>query len=129
MTKSTLIHLSRRERQIMDILFQRGSSTVNDVMQALPDPPSYSAVRAMLRVLEIKGHVKHTQQGPRYIYTPCISLEKAKRSAAKHLVQTFFDGSAERAVATLIDVSKTELSQKDLDRLAELIKQAKQEGR
>ena len=122
-------NLSRRERQIMDIIYQFGRATAAEVLENLPDPPSYSAVRAMLKILEDKGHLRHKQQGPRYVFLPKVSREKAKRSAVKHLLQTFFDGSAESAVATLLDVSRSDLSNADLDRLNSLISQAKKEGR
>ena len=122
-------NLSRRERQIMDIIYQLGQATAAEVLENLPDPPSYSAVRAMLKILEDKGHLRHKQQGPRYVFLPKVSREKAKRSAVKHLLQTFFDGSAESAVATLLDVSRSDLSNADLDRLNSLISQAKKEGR
>ncbi len=122
-------NLSRRERQIMDIIYQFGQATAAEVLENLPDPPSYSAVRAMLKILEDKGHLRHKQQGPRYVFLPKVSREKAKRSAVKHLLQTFFDGSAESAVATLLDVSRSDLSNADLDRLNSLISQAKKEGR
>lgn len=121
--------LSRRERQIMDVIYRHGQATAAEVLENLPDPPSYSAVRAMLRVLEEKGHLKHRQEGPRYIYVPRVSRERAKRSALKHLLQTFFDNSPTSAVATLLDLSREELSDEDLDRLARLIDQAKREGR
>ena len=122
-------NLSRRERQIMDIIYQLGQASAAEVLDNLPDPPSYSAVRAMLKILEDKGHLRHKQQGPRYVFLPKVSREKAKRSAVKHLLQTFFDGSAESAVATLLDVSRSDLSNADLDRLNSLISQAKKEGR
>ena len=122
-------NLSRRERQIMDIIYQHGQATAAEVLANLPDPPSYSAVRAMLKILEDKGHLRHKQQGPRYVFLPKVSREKAKRSAVKHLLQTFFDGSAESAVATLLDVSRSDLSNADLDRLNSIISQAKKEGR
>ncbi len=122
-------NLSRRERQIMDIIYQLGQATAAEVLDNLPDPPSYSAVRAMLKILEDKGHLRHKQQGPRYVFLPKVSREKAKRWAVKHLLQTFFDGSAESAVATLLDVSRSDLSNADLDRLNSLISQAKKEGR
>jgi predicted transcriptional regulator len=119
--------LSRRERQIMDILYQRGQATTAEVLEDLADPPSYSAVRAMLRILEEKGHLKHKQQGTRYIYLPRVPREQARRSALQRLLQTFFDGSTEQAVATLLDLSAPKLSDADLDRLADLIDQAKQD--
>ena len=122
-------NLSRRERQIMDIIYQFGQATAAEVLENLPDPPSYSAVRAMLKILEDKGHLRHKQQGPRYVFLPKVSREKAKRSAVQHLLQTFFDGSAASAVATLLDVSRSDLSNADLDRLNRLISQAKKEGR
>jgi predicted transcriptional regulator len=121
--------LSRRERQIMDVIYRRGRATATDVLAELPDPPSYSAVRAMLRVLEEKGHVRHEEQGARYVFLPVVPREKARRSALKQLVQTFFDGSTEQAVAALIDGSASKLSDQDLDRLAKLIEQARKQER
>jgi predicted transcriptional regulator len=121
--------LSRRERQIMDILYQRGKASANDVREAMPDPPSYSAVRAMLRVLEEKGHVKHQAEGLKYVYVPTVAREKAKRSAVKHLVDTFFSDSPEQVVAALLDVSSTRLTREELDRMAQMIERAKKEGR
>lgn len=120
--------LSRRERQIMDVIYGRGRATAAEVMEGLPDPPSYSAVRAMLRVLEEKGHLRHDQQGPRYVFLPTVPREQARRSALRQLVQTFFDGSTEQAVAALIDESDRVLSGAELDRLARLIDQARKEG-
>lgn len=121
--------LSRRERQIMDIVYRRGRATVAEVLGDLPDPPSYSAVRAMLRVLEEKGHVEHDQDGPRYVYRATVSVEKARRSALQRLMQTFFDDNLEDAVATLLDVSASNLSDAELERLAEMIERAREEGR
>src|SRR5215469_7132369 len=95
--------LSRRERQIMDILYRRGKSSASEVREAMPDPPSYSAVRAMLRILEEKSHVKHQAEGLKYVYLPTLAREKAKRSAVKHLVETFFKDSPEQVVAALLD--------------------------
>lgn len=129
MTETSQKNLSRRERQIMDIIYQKGSATAAEILDSLPDPPSYSAVRALLRVLETKGHLKHRQDGPRYVFSPKLSREKAKQSALRHLVRTFFDGSTEQAVAALLDVSKSELSDEDLERLKQLIDQTRQEGR
>jgi predicted transcriptional regulator len=129
MAKTPHIHLSRRERQIMDVIYQLGEAAATEVMERLPDPPSYSAVRAMLRLLEEKGHLQHQQDGPRYVYKPTLAHEKARRSALKHLVETFFEGSTEQAVAALLDLSKSKLSDGELNRLAELIEQAKKEGR
>lgn len=129
MARTSHAQLSRRERQIMDIVYRQGQATAAEVLEALPDPPSYSAVRAMLRVLEEKGHLKHEQQGPRYIFLPTLPREKASRSALKQLVQTFFGGSTEQAVAALLDLSASKLSGEELDRLSELIDQARKEGR
>jgi len=129
MTKDAHIHLSRRERQIMDIIYQQGQATAAEVMENLPDPPSYSAVRAMLRLLEEKGILKHQQDGPRYVYLPTVHREKARQSALKQMLQTFFDGSAEEAVAALLDLSRPRLSGEELDRLSKLIEEARKEGR
>lgn len=121
--------LSRRERQVMDILFRHGQATVADVMADLPDPPSYSAVRATLRVLEDKGLVKHKQDGPRYVYLPAIPTEKAGFAALKHLVHTFFDGSAEQALVALVQMSDANLTPAELEKLSDRISKAKKEGR
>ena len=121
--------LSRRERQIMDIVYRIGSATATEVRAALPDPPSYSAVRAMLRILEEKGHLKHEQDGPRYVFHATLPVETARRSALRGLLRTFFDNSLEEAVATLLDVSASSLSKKELDRLARMIEDARKEGR
>ena len=124
-----LQQLSRRERQIMDILYQGGKASAADVLAAMPDPPSYSAVRAMLRVLEEKGHVKHQEEGLKYVYAPVVARDKAKRSSVKHVMETFFNGSAEQIVAALLDVSSTRLTRDELDRMAEMIEKAKKEGK
>ena len=129
MTKELQIRLSRRERQILEVLYRMGRASVGAVREALPDPPSYSAVRALLRILEEKGHVRHVQDGPRYIYLPSIPRDRARRSAMKQLLNTFFEGSAEQAVAALLDMSASELSNEELARLSELIEQARKEGR
>ena len=121
--------LSRRERQIMDILYQFGKSSASEVREAMADAPSYSAVRAMLRILEEKGHVKHQAEGLKYVYLPTVTADKAKRSAVKHLVETFFQNSPEQVVAALLDVSSTRLTREDLDRMAEMIEQARKEGK
>ena len=120
--------LSRRERQIIDILYTQGQATAAEVQAALPDPPSYSAVRAMLRILEEKGHVRHQQLGPRYLYVPTLARESAKKSALKHMLQTFFDGSAEEAISALLDDQSARLSEAELDRLARMIQQARRTG-
>lgn len=119
--------LSRRERQIMDILYQRGKASASDVREAMEDAPGYSAVRAMLRVLEEKGHVRHQAEGLKYVYVPVVAREKAKRSAVKHLLDTFFAGSPEQIVAALLDVSATRLTREELDRMSEMIEKAKRE--
>ena len=108
---------SRRERQIMDVIYRLGQATAATVMSNLPDPPSYSAVRALLRVLEEKGHVKHVQDGPRYVYLPTVPRERARESALQQLVRTFFGGSTEQAVAALLDMSASHLSDDELERL------------
>jgi predicted transcriptional regulator len=122
------LDLSRRERQIIDILYAQGSATAAEVQAALPDPPSYSAVRAMMRILEDKGHVRHEQDGPRYIYKPTIARDNAKKSAMRHMLQTFFDGSAEQAISALLDDHSARLSDVELDRLARIIDQARKAG-
>ena len=129
MSKRSQTNLSRRERQIMDVIYQRGRATAAEVMGQLTDPPSYSAVRALLRVLEEKGHLRHAQEGQRYVYMPTVAREKARRSALKRMLQIFFDNSTEKAVAALIDLSEARLSNAELERLELLIRQAKEEGR
>jgi predicted transcriptional regulator len=121
--------LSRRERQIMDILYQRGKASASEVRGAMEAAPGYSAVRAMLRVLEEKGHVKHQAEGLKYVYVPVVARDKAKRSAVKHVMETFFNGSAEQIVAALLDVSSTRLTREELDRMSEMIEAAKKEGK
>jgi predicted transcriptional regulator len=128
MTRDTHQALSRRERQIVDILYARGKATAAEVQAALPEPPSYSAVRAMLRILEDKGHVKHEQDGPRYVYVPTVGRDNAKRSALHHVLKTFFDGSTEQAISALLDESAAKLSDAELDRLAQMIDQARTTG-
>lgn len=121
--------LSRRERQIMDLLFQRGRATAAEVMAGMPDPPSYSAVRAMLRTLEDKGHVRHEEDGRAYVYRPTVAREQASSSALRHLVKTFFGGSTEQAVAALLDLNGGRLSEAELERLSTLVETARKEGR
>jgi BlaI family penicillinase repressor len=125
--KDTHRSLSRRERQIMDILYQRGRASAAEIHEALPDRPSYSAVRAKLRVLEEKGHVRHQEQGLRYVYLPTLARDTARHSALRHMVATFFAGSVEDTVAALLDLSAARLSRKDLDRISNLIEEAKKE--
>jgi len=129
MAKKSHINLSRRERQIMDVIYRLGRASVADVMGELPDPPSYSAVRALLRVLEEKGHLKHKKEGARYIYLPTRPRHNAGRSALRRILQTFYDGSTEKAVAALLDASDSKLSPEELDRLSRLIEEARREGR
>jgi len=129
MAKRVHLNLSRRERQIMDVIFQRGRATAAEVMENLPDPPGYSAVRATLRILEEKGHVQHEQDGLRYVFVPTMARETAKRSALEHLLRTFFNGSTEQVVATLLDESASKLSEEELNRLAQLIEKARKDGR
>ena len=121
--------LSRRVRQIMDALYAMSEATVGEVMDHMPDPPSYSAVRATLRVLEEKGHVKHKQDGPRYLYLPTVSRDKAQSTALKHLVGTFFGGSVEQAVMALLSMPETKMSENQLEKLAEQVRRAEEEGR
>jgi BlaI family transcriptional regulator, penicillinase repressor len=124
-----LAGLSRRERQIMEILYQRGKASASDVREAMQDAPGYSAVRAMLRVLEEKGHVRHESEGLKYVYVPVVNRDKAKRSAVKHLMDTFFRDSPEQVVAALLDVSSKRLTRQELDRMAEMIDKAREEGK
>jgi BlaI family penicillinase repressor len=122
------VHLdvSRRERQILDVLYTRGRATAAEIQTALPEAPSYSAVRALLRILEAKKYVRHEHDGPRYVYVPTIARESAKKSALRHLVRTFFDGSTEQAMAALLDVSSARLSDAELERLSTLIDRARE---
>jgi BlaI family penicillinase repressor len=123
------IGLSRRERQIMEIIYQRGKASAADIREAMPDAPTYSAVRALLRVLEEKGHVAHQNEGLKYVYAPVVKRDKAKRSAVEHLVDTFFRDAPEQVVASLLDVSSKRLTREELDRMAEMIEKAKKEGK
>ena len=129
MKTEKLLNLSRRERQIMDAVYRLGPVTATEVLAHIPDPPSYSAVRAMLRVLENKGHLRHVLEGKSYVYLPTLPRLRASRSALQNMLKTFFDGSAEKAVAALIDISRSELAEAELERLSRLIEQARQEGR
>lgn len=122
------LDLSRRERQIIDILYAQGRATAAEVQSALPDPPSYSAVRAMLRILEEKGHVRHEQDGPRYVYVPTLARDNAKQTALRHVLTTFFEGSAEQAISALLGDKSARLSDAELDRLSRLIDQARKSG-
>ena len=122
-------HLSRRERQIMDALHQRGRATAAEVQAALPEAPSYSAVRALLRILEEKGHIKHRRDGARYVYLPRAKRETARRSALKRVVSTFFQGSVTQAMAALLETADTQLPDSELHKLRQIIEQARKEGR
>ena len=129
MAKTLHAVLSRRERQIIDVLYRRGRATAADVMADLPGNPSYSTVRTQLRVLEAKGHVRHEEDGQRYVYSPAVPRGTVRRSALKHLVETFFDGSVEQTVAALLGADAARLTDTELERIAELIEKARKEGR
>jgi predicted transcriptional regulator len=126
---SDAAHLSRRERQIMEIVYERGRATAAEVRAHMPDPPSYSAVRAQLRILEDKGHLRHEQDGPRYVFLPTVPREEASETALRKLVRTFFGGSPEGAMAALLDLEGDQLDEQALERLSEMIDEAKREGR
>jgi len=128
MVKTIHAVLSRRERQIIDILYRRGRATAAEVMEDLPGDSSYSTVRTQLRVLEEKGHVRHEQDGQRYVYSPAVPRGTVRRSALKHLVETFYEGSVEQTVAALLG-GDARLSEPELERIAELIEKARKEGR
>jgi predicted transcriptional regulator len=127
MTKALLSVLTRRERQIMDVLFRRGRATAADVMGDLTGDPSYSTVRTQLRVLEEKGHVRHDDDGVRFVYMPVVRRQAARKSALRHLVDTFFDGSAEKTVAALLGGEASRISDDELDRIAELIAKSRKD--
>lgn len=129
MAKNLASHtLSRRERQILDVLYRAGRATAADIQQSIPDAPSYSAVRALLRILEEKGHVRHQQDGPRYLYVPTVARDRAQRSALRHLVNTFFQGSAAQTIAALIDEDTGQLTKTDWQQLRDLIDRAAEKG-
>jgi len=128
MAKHSERHLSRREREIMEIIYQRGQATAAEVMEQLHDPPGYSAVRALLRILEEKGALRHEQQGPRYVFLPTVTHEKARRSALKRMVEVFFHGSTEAMVATLLDMSHARLTPDEWERLGQLIERSRKRG-
>ena len=129
MKQSSLVQLSRRERQIMEIVYRAGRASATEVLAQLPDPPSYSAVRALLRILENKGHLRHELSGTRYVYLATVGKERARRSALRSMVDTFFEGSASKVVAALLDLSREDLSEQALTRISRLIAQARREGR
>ena len=128
-TRKSQLYLARRERQILDTLYRMGEATVTGVLANMPDPPSYSCVRSLLRILERKGHVKHKRQGAQYVYVPAQAREKARRTALEHVVKTYFDGSMEHAVAALIDISGVDVSTGGLDKLAHLVEEARKDGK
>jgi predicted transcriptional regulator len=125
----TTATLSARERQIMDAIYSRGEATVAEVMQALPNPPGYSAVRGLLRILEEKGHLEHREEGRRYVYLPTVPRGRAQRSALERVLNTFFAGSASQAVAALLDMEADRLTEEELAELASLVERARAEGR
>ena len=129
MKRIALTNLARRERQIMDVIYARGQATVAEVLEDLADPPTYSTVRAMLGKLEKKGYLKHEEHGPRYVYVPTVPHNKASVNALERTVQTFFDGSATKAVAALLDLDSVDLSDEDIDRMAALVEQARKRGK
>lgn len=129
MAKKQTAELARRERQIMDVIFRLGEATVAEVRAQLADPPSYSSVRTIIRKIEAKGLLKHRQDGKRYVYRPTQSRETASRTAAQRLMDVFFSGSAPDTVAAILDVSAKNLDKSDLERIAQIIEQAKKEGK
>ena len=128
MAKEEPVQLSRRERQIMDVVYRLGRATAAEVLEDLPDAPSNATIRTLLRILEEKGHLKHTKEGPRYVYLPTRSRGAAARLALRRVLKTFFEGSTAKAVAALLDLSDADLTPEELDRLSSLIEQAKREG-
>jgi predicted transcriptional regulator len=121
--------LSRRERQIMEIVYRKGNATAAEVHEAMPDRPSYSAVRALLRVLETKGHLRHREDGPRYVFSPTVPRDRARRNALQRIVGTFFAGSVTDAVAALLDLESARLDDEELVRLSTLVAEAQQKGK
>ena len=129
MAKTSHVNLTRRERQIMDILYRLSRATAGEVMADLPGDPSYSTVRAQLRVLEDKGHVRHEEEGLRYVYIPTVPRHEVRQSALKHLVDTFFEGSTQKVVAALLGSEGSKVSQEELERIAELVEKARRGGK
>jgi BlaI family transcriptional regulator, penicillinase repressor len=129
MSRSLQTTLTKRERQIMDALYRMGRATAAEILERLPGAPSYSTVRTQLRVLEAKGHVRHEEQGLRYVYVPTVPRHSARKSALKHLVDTFFEGSSAKVVAALLGGEGTKVSDEELQRIAELVKEARKEPR
>ena len=128
-SKETHVHLSRRERQIMEVVYARGEASAEEVLAGIPSPPGYSAVRALLRILEEKGHLAHRREGRRYVYTPTVPAEQARRSILSGFLDTFFGGSVEKAVAALLDTESASLSDEEYERLSRMIDEARKEGR
>ncbi len=126
---ASLQHLSRRERQIMEVIYARGRASAAEVREGMPDPPSYSAVRALLAILERKGFLVHSEEGPRYVYRPVHRRARAGRTALRRVLTTFYDGSVGKAVAALLDAGGPEVTAEELERLSRLIEQARKEGR
>ncbi|HOP05732.1 MAG TPA: BlaI/MecI/CopY family transcriptional regulator [candidate division Zixibacteria bacterium] len=129
LAQKKLSDLSRRERQIMDVVFRLQEVSVSDILESLTDPPSYSAVRALVGILQDKGYLRHRKEGRKYVYSATVQRERASKSALKHVMKTFFDNSAEQLVAALVDPSQSDLSDHDLERLSRLIEQARKEGK
>ena len=129
MSKKSITDLTRRERQIMDVIFKKGAATAAEVREAMPEPPSYSTVRALLRILEDKGLLKHKQQGPRYLYQPTVRRDRARTSALKHLMHTFYDNSIEQVVAALMDMSGSDMSEEEYEELSRMIERARKESK
>lgn len=129
MSNRVHLNLTRRERQIMDVIYSRGQATVAEVLEEMPDPPGYSAVRAMLRKLEAKGHLRHAEEGPRYVYIATVPRHQARQSAIDRLVQTFFGGSVTKAAAALLDHAAASTGEDELRELADRIERARKEGR
>ena len=129
MKRNPLTQLARRERQIMDVIYARGQATVAEVLDDLPDPPTYSSVRGMLGKLERKGFLKHEEHGPRYVYIPTVARNKASASALERTVQTFFDGSATKAMAALLDLDSLDIDEAEIDRMQKLIEEARKRGK
>lgn len=129
MAKPIYHKLSRRERQIMDVICQKGKATANEVFEVLPDPPSDTSVRKLIRILEQKGYLTHKLEGKQYIYRPTVPPSRIKRAAIEHMLDTFFDGSALKAVAALLNVSKDKLSADEMKQLSEMIEEASRQGR
>jgi len=119
---------SRRERQIMDVIYRKGHATASEVMDEILDPPGYSTVRTLLGVLEKKGHLTHERRGYHYVYTPTLAVDKVSTSMLEHVMHTFFEGSAERVVSALLDISESDLTNSEYDKILEIVKDAKKDG-